>query len=249
MLTICKKLTVSASALVLLTLPMALPAAAQTWNAVTDFSTTTNTNTSTWSYRSAAGTVRDGNYSLLSTFGPSSGYSPTNPGLWSVGGGLPAIGVNQTGSDVNYTAGPGFTWANNTMLVHPGNLNLVVLSWLSPITGNVSLSYSFADIDSNSGNGISWFVERNSSINTLASGTLANGGSTTVLTLSAVSVTAGDRINFIVDPNGEFTFDSTRLTASVSASSAPEPGSFLFLLSGGLVGAGVVARRRRSAHR
>jgi len=189
------------------------------YDAVTDFSSTTNSATSTWSYRRRPGTLRDGNYTLLPGYTPAEGtWSPVNPGAWS---GVPQVGVNRTGSDATFTNGPAFVWPNNSMLVHPGSIELVILSWLAPSSGLANIVYSFRDLDPNFNNGVLWFVERNNANTTLNSGTFANGGASGTLSLVNVPVNAGDRLNFIVDPNNDFFFDSTQVSATITF--VPEP--------------------------
>jgi hypothetical protein len=216
---------------------LASQARATSYDAVADFSSSTNTNASTWSYRYRTGTVRDGNYALLLNFTAAVGsWSPANPGAWTVGGNLPEIGVNQTGGDVTYIGGPAFTWPNHTMSVHPGNLDLVVLSWLSPASSFYDINFSFSDLDPNGGNGIAWFVERNSSLDTLSSDSFPNGGASGTMDLNNIFVNAGDRINFIVDPNGDYFYDSTKVTATISSvAGVPDSASSLALLSISLV--------------
>ena len=102
------------------------------------------------------------------------------------------------------------------MLAHPGIGELVVLSWLSQATTNLNIDFSFSDLDPNGGNGIAWFVEVNNSSNTLNSGAIGNGGATGSMNLSNVAVKAGDRINFVIDPNGDYSYDSTRITATIN---------------------------------
>jgi len=211
----------------LLLLPMlcALPLSAATYDAVTDFSKTTNTNTSLWSYRYKPNLVRDGNYLLLPGYGPADAtWSPSNPGAWTLSGSVPEIGVNKTGGNVTYTGGPAFLWPNETMLVHPGIGQLAVLSWLSPQTMLVDISFSFTDMDAADGDGIAWFVEKNNFSSTLSSGAFGNGGFSGVQSLDNVAVNAGDRISFIVSPNGSYFYDSTNLTAMIVPDAAvPEP--------------------------
>ncbi len=217
---------------------LASQARATSYDAVADFSSSTNTNTSTWSYRYQTGTVRDGIYPLLPTFTAAAGtWSPTNPGAWTLGGTIPEIGVNQTGSDATFIPGPGsgpFTWPNNTMSVHPGPAELVVLSFLSPSTSFFNIDFSFSDLDPNGGNGINWFVDLNTT--NLSMGSFGNGGASGMMNLNNIFVNAGDRINFIVDPNGDFFFDSTQVTATISsAAGVPDSASSLALLSISLV--------------
>jgi hypothetical protein len=219
---------------------LASQAQATSYDAVADFSRLTNTDTSTWSYRYQTGTMRDGNYTLLPTFTDAAGtWIPSNPGAWTLVGTIPEIGVNQTGSDATFVPGPGskaFTWPNNTMSVHPGPgpADLVVLSWLSPASSLLNINFSFSSLDPNGGNGIAWFVDLNAT--DLSWGSYPDGGASGMMTLNNIFVNAGDRINFIVDPNGDFFFDSTQVTAMISSvAGVPDSASSLALLSISLV--------------
>jgi prepilin-type N-terminal cleavage/methylation domain-containing protein len=199
----------------------ALPVAAQTFDAVNDFSTNSNPN-GAWSYRYKPGTTRDGNYYLLAAYGPADGaWSALNPGAWTLlgTGGVPEIGVNQTGSDVSSSTG--FVWPRGAMLVQPGNPALVIVSWVSPLAGLLDIAFSFTSVDTNGGNGIAWYVEKNNSSSTLSSGSYPDGGTSRPQALAAISVTPGDQINFIIDPNGDYSYDSTQVTATINAHPAP----------------------------
>ncbi|MBX7165877.1 MAG: PEP-CTERM sorting domain-containing protein [Pirellulales bacterium] len=209
--------------------------AADVYDAVADFSTTENTDTSRWSYRYQTGLDRNGVYPLLTAFAPTFGFSPTNPDAWLVAAEspIPVVGVNQTGGDLTYLAGdPGFpypfTWPQGAMLVHPGPFDpgLVVVSWLSPVNAHLLIDFSFSDLDPNAG-GVNWFVERNSGADTLSAGSIDVGESTGPLSLPLTAVNAGDRINFIVDPGDDHNFDSTRLTATITV--VPEPSTAMLL--------------------
>src|ERR1700731_1570449 len=219
---------------------LASQAQATSYDAVADFSRLTNTDASTWSYRYQTGTLRDGIYPLLPTFTDAAGtWSPTNPGAWTLAGTIPEIGVNQTGSDATFVPGPGsgpFTWPNHTMSVHPGPgpADLVVLSFLSPSTSFFDINFSFSSLDPNGGNGIAWFVDLNAT--DLSWGSYPDAGGSGMMTLNNIFVNAGDRINFIVDPNGAYFFDSTKVTATInSVAGVPDSASSLALLSISLV--------------
>ena len=68
---------------------------------------------------------------------------------------------------------------------------------------------------------MAWSGEKNGSNGAavLASGRFNDGGNSGVLSLLNTSVAAGDRIHFIVSPNGDFQDDSTRLSAVITAAS------------------------------
>jgi hypothetical protein len=91
----------------------------------------------------------------------------------------------------------------------------------------------------NGGNGIRWFLEKNNASSTIRSGTLGNGSASGSQTVTGLAVVPGDRINFIVDPNGDYSFDSTRIAGSITI--IPEP-SVVGLFAGAALG--VLALRR-----
>ena len=207
------------------------PTVALDFDVVGDFSTTTNTDTSRWSYRFSSDRVRDGSYSLLPTFSsqtlptggtlwvPTTSYWNNGPPVTSLPG-APPLGVKVTGSPIR--PNPAFTlflWPAATVWMHPASAGLVVVSWLSPADLTVDIQFVFTDIDPNGGDGVSWFVDRNAE--GLASGTLPSGGTSGPQVLRAVTVRAGDRIHFVVDPRSTASFDSTTLLASISPVTAP----------------------------
>ncbi len=191
------------------------------FDAVADFSSTTNTDSSVWSYRYQIGLTRGGHYALLPAYGHDviETWTPTDPDAWRVQSYLPAIGVNRTTSD-DSIVGTGLTWPRGAMLVHPNYDGLVVLTWRSPSAAVVTVEFSFTSLHRVCGDGIDWFVERNSDVATLGSGSLDPGGSTDTHRLTDVRVQAGDRINFIVGPRGGYACDSTQLTATITTSAA-----------------------------
>lgn len=222
--------------------------AATVYDAVADFSTSSNTASSTWSYRTSVNAAHDGNYTLLPNFGPFAGFTgpPSGTAGWAAAG-VPAIGLNTTGADQYFTGfGPGaqFTWPAGALFMHPGSPTLAVVSWLSPAALTLAISFRFADLDANPSytDGVAWAVEKNSGGGTLANGVIGNGGNSGTLSVSNVTVAAGDRIHFIVGGTGDFQGDSTRLLATITASPVPEPASWAL----GLAGAAVLLARRLS---
>lgn len=232
-------------------------AAPTVYDAVNDFSSTSNTATDTWSYRTSTSLAHDGNYTLLPGYGVFAGFtgSAADTSGWSTGF-VPAIGVNRSSSDQYFVGfGPGaqFTWPAGALYLHPGSSTLAVVSWLSPGAFSLDISFQFSDLDANPSfpTGIDWTVEKNSGAGTLASGSFANGGSSGSRSVSQIVVAAGDRINFIVGPNGDYQGDSSRLSAVITAtpvgpvSPVPEPGTMALWLAG-LVSLIAVTGRRRA---
>lgn len=223
-----------------------------TYDVVQDFSLLENTDSSTWSYRISDTTVRDGSYELLDA-------SPSTNGIWNpdlpywqdsdATGIVPGIGVNATGSDVNFVPNgfSNFVWPNDTVWMHPTPDSLVVVSWLADVSGLYDVEFSFTDIDSGElqgqEGGIGWFVDVGDSTGEIASGSLSSGGTTGLLSYSNLFIAAGSRVNFIVSPPAEdHRFDSTALTATITA--VPEPGALLSSLTASIIGLLVLRRRR-----
>lgn len=225
------------------------------YDATAEFSSTINTNSSLWSYRYREGTTRDGIYPILPNYGPAGGsWSPVSPNTWSLGGDNPQVGVNDTGSNATFTPVPSFVWPNGTMLMHPGQSSMAIVSWLSPSTATASIQFSFLDLDANTlepyvSDGIDWYVERNSGDFTLASGTIENGGGTGTLTISNISVSPGDRINFLVGPRSAYFYDSTQLNAIITTTPIPEPSTYVLSTLATMTLAMLARRQRRVAHR
>ena len=219
--------------------------AALIFSAMDDFSLTTNTESSTWSYRFSDDLARDGSYQLQASF--SQFESLWNPATqyWNDGrsifGDGAVVGVNNSGISITWIGNAAtFLWPNNTIWMHLGS-GLVVMSWLSPLNTFVDIDFTFGDMDPNGmgqgGTGFAWFVDLNDSSGLLASGVITEGGGDTgPLSLTGVAVNAGDHINFVVDPNGNRAFDSTSFTATIAV--IPEPATVRLFVVGllGLLG-------------
>jgi len=101
-------------------------------------------------------------------------------------------------------------------VIHPADGQLVVVSWLAPASGTVRVDFRFTDLDAGCGDGVAWFVDKEDGSGNLAGGSIGNGGDSGMQTISTLSVIAGEHLNFIVDPNGNFWCDSTRLFAEIT---------------------------------
>ncbi len=200
------------------------------YDAVSGFSRVKNTKKSTWSYRYNTTGVRDGKYTLLSTVNPSDtewsrttkkGTKFVKTYIWSSPS-YPYISDNAKpyALTTNYCCGV-VTWPADTMFMDVGSAGDSVLSFLAPKAGAVSIAYSFTDIDPYGGDGIRWYVDLNNAKHgDLASGALDSTDPNNLATTGPqeldITVKAGDHIDFIIDNNADFRFDSTALTATVT---------------------------------
>src|ERR1700722_7063610 len=214
--------------------------AGDVFNLANDFSTATNSDTTTWSFRYQANgpldsnnipddTFRNGIYALmtgdtnLEGNAGLNGWANQTPGLLRFGtgdGSTPQIIHNITGSD--YVYGSGLTWPSNSVSIYPETVTLTVLSWLAPQSGVVDVSYEFATEWTNQGAQVQWYVDNGDDTGNLASGTIADSD-TGLQTVSNVTVAAGERINFIcipVDGTG-YGYDYTRVLARLSYTNTP----------------------------
>jgi PKD repeat protein len=116
-------------------------------------------------------------------------------------------------------------WSNHVpargILVHPTNSKLVIASWRSPISGSVNVAGAASDLDAHGGDGIRWYIDKNTS--NLAYGSYPDGGSQSFHNgvggdrLANLSVNQGDRLYFVVHPKSEYSYDSTGLVITITA--------------------------------
>jgi hypothetical protein len=211
---------------------LAVGANAQTYSAVTDFSVEINTDASPWSYRYNTTGTRDGNYTLLPAAQPMGsqwydhGKKVAMLGWFSQANNTscPCIAANKGTSPLTTNYGHGtVVLPSLSILEHPSTSSSVgdtALSFLVPKKGKVTVTYSFTDIDPFGGNGINWYVDLNSGVNgDLYSGTVHSTPGhidTTGERHFELEVAEGDRLNFVIDSNGDFYYDSTAVRATVA---------------------------------
>ena len=134
------------------------------------------------------------------------------------GGFWPIIAANVTGAPVSWTVLP---LDPSELVVHPGNgftsQASAVVRWTAPTTGTCNISARWRDLDPNGGNGFGAYVVLNGV--SIFAANPANGGSTS--DEQAISLSAGDLLDFVVDPgpNGDQSFDTTALRISISTES------------------------------
>lgn len=236
--------------------------AATVYDFAADYSTSINTNSSTWSYRT--GSAHNGSYPLLDQ---APGVGPGFGGAWNPGPDstvnqgwnlstttglniVPYLGKNLTGMTQTFTPGGTFIWPADEMVVHPDTNELVVVSWLSPADGTIDIASRLADahISGVANSGITYFVDRNAGVgaDSLASGLVVEGGDSGPFILTGIGVNAGDRINFVVGLQNVLNSNSTFLDATITFSPlpVPEPSSLMLASLGVVFFSG--KRRRRS---
>jgi hypothetical protein len=128
---------------------------------------------------------------------------------------IPLVGVNFT----YLTQLPNglFGIPPRSVFIHPSSSGLAIIGWKSPITGSVNVTGFFSDLDPTAGNGVIWSVDKGSQ--TLASGAIANRGPSQTFSVSDVSVSAGQVLYFVVDPNsGDDFSDTTGVDVTISQS-------------------------------
>lgn len=102
----------------------------------------------------------------------------------------------------------GYVWPTR---MHPGPTNDTARTWTAPTTGTIYIS-SHASKSDPAGNGVKIKITKNGSVIWGgASGTTLSGSDTTGVdaNVSSLSVTAGDKIRFEINNNGDWQNDST----------------------------------------
>ena len=215
----------------------ATSSAAQTWDAAADFNVA---QTGAWSYGWSA--TLGGAFTQVTA--PTFEYGMQ----WLQGQGATYVYNNPTSSALN-PAGTIYA-APGVLAEHPGSGGqYAVVRWTAQQSGTYSVNAGFYGISAQ-GQATSTDVHvlKNgaSQFDGLVEGHWANEnvrvGTSAPLTFA---LQAGDKVDFVVGygSNGNYLYDSTRLTATIAA--VPEPETYAMLLAGlGLMGG--IARRRKA---
>ena len=212
------------------------------WNVESEFRTSPNNenpnrdlcnNLGVWSFMESVSLTHDPlTYTLMANFtanGPWAGGNVAGLNHWrgtysDQWGTFPFVGYNATGTtQVDGLA----VWQPNTMILHPAPSQMSIIGWKSHLNGYVSVTGGLNDIHRGCGDGVSWFVEKNST--NLASGTIPDGGSqafsagTGGAALNTVAVNINDMLYVMIAPNGNISCDSTGIDLSINVTSPPTP--------------------------
>jgi Protein of unknown function (DUF1553)/Protein of unknown function (DUF1549)/Planctomycete cytochrome C len=138
------------------------------------------------------------------------------PGVhgWRGAADCPNAVINTTDAEVSILT---FKLPPHTVSVHPGPTAGVAVAWQSPIDGKVSVAGRVVDADPVCGNGIAWKIEhrQGGQAHELTGGEYPNGGAqrfdegTGATRLKQVEIKAGDRLELLVLPKGDYSCDTT----------------------------------------
>lgn len=203
---------------------------AATYDATSDFQTSSNSFGNVWSY----------GYSSSST-----SYSMTlfdtavGGNAWIMNGyntlGTPAIWQNTTGSTA-YGVTPG------QISLHPGPAaygDFTILRFTAPSSDNYTITGQFFVGDFGSMNGS--IVLNGDIANPLQY--FSNTTDASFFAPLALNMASGQTLDFVVGNNGNFYYGNTPITASISTSAVPVPAA-IWLLGSGLLSLVGVARRK-----
>ena len=181
-----------------------------------------------WELMLSSGTARDpATYSDLNgpVEGDSNGDCADNSGLGSYPPGVVSwtqgplstspyaqATVNTTDATVGTPCATGQILPSHSAFVHPGPSNDAVIAWHSPINGGVSLSFRVSDADCGGGDGIAWYIDRETT--DIASGSISNCGSDTHLS-RPTSVHRGTTLYLLIDPKADYSFDLTEIDLTI----------------------------------
>lgn len=215
-------------------------ASATSFDAVTNFSLTTNVASNIWSYWATPSTTIStyaSNVALLPVlFDTTCGFGTS---CWDVTSGINNLVLqNVTGADAFFTPTPGTTDARNNQLAYFDRGGIVLVRFTAPSAGSYSVS-GFFEGDTDSPVSSTEFIDVNGNVGSPqlnATGVVAEG--TTNHFNFVVSLSANNTIDFLIagTPSSDYNSLATGFDATITpATGTPEPGSLL------LVGVGLLA--------
>jgi hypothetical protein len=199
---------------------------ASVWDAANDFSASNNPN-GTWSY--GWSDTLGGTMALYDIAWKGPAGSPfVGMDLWSTSYHFPAnsdplVEHNGTGQDL--LVGNLFQPANQLMS-HPGpDHEYSIIRWLAPETTTISIQANFFGLDTTGTSTDVHVLYNNSSLFDGAVSGFGVGSGPSFWT--AISVTAGDTVDFVVGDNGYYIHDTTGVNATIASPSVPEPATII----------------------
>jgi hypothetical protein len=185
-------------------------------------------------------------FAFLPDTTPTSAYPGLGPGVIGFytpldGNALPTVLANDTGS--SFLGGGVGPWPTDLLLMHPGSLDEdSVIQFTAPSAGTYHITGEYVGI-ATAGTTTDVHILENGSTS-LVSNEVTGLGATDTFDVTRV-LAAGQTLDFVVGfgTNGNYTSDSTGITANISMT--PEP-AFYGMLGAGLAGVFVALRRRRS---
>lgn len=206
---------------------------ATVWDAYTEFNSAENSSANVWSYYRVNEDSNTG-YSLLPLY---TTFPYTSHNGWvNTGANFPAVGVD-----------------GGELKLQPEIDGSASIGWNSPITGSVDASFSVFDLDVGANgagdhpsvpyDGIGYNLFKGGDATPLATGYVVNGGTSGTISVTGISVAAGDMLYLQVgDGTANNWYDYSGATFTVSE--VPEP-STMILLSCGLISLLAYAWRKR----
>lgn len=206
------------------------------WSLANDFSLAENSDTSTWSHRletAPANSLPTGTQ-LLATNTRNANLLwgsnfPTPPTMWSEASGYWGIGRNDTGVTQTSTAGAGVAWTAGEVLLHPkltvGTSQFpgrMVVRWRAPSDTTVNVGYSFSSA-MGAGNGVGLKIVHE---NTILQDFYNPGLGGDIDKINNLSVSAGDRLDFVYDTWADAGYDIYR--AGITIEEIDPAGGLLF---------------------
>jgi hypothetical protein len=127
----------------------------------------------------------------------------------------PSATFNTTGEEQRFIT---IAMPPRSVAVHPSPSAGVSVVFRSPIGGAVNVSARVADADPNCGNGVEYKLlhRRGGLVSDVAGGSIANGAKADV-TPAALTLSAGELVELLILPKGEYACDTTVVELTVAA--------------------------------
>ena len=132
-------------------------------------------------------------------------YEDDHTGSWTQIAAFDATSLPNGPAWFDSSVNGGLVWKRD---IHPGISNDAARTWTAPRSGTVDIASHVAKVDE-AGNGVVVKITKNG---TTVAGPLTLAGNDTVgtdLDAAGVTVTAGDKIRFVINRNGDWTDDTT----------------------------------------